>query len=246
MFKRFITGIGGIAMLVGVAAAGPLEDGVAAYESGDYATALKLWRPLAEQGHAGAKANLGLMYANGRGVPQDLAEALRLYTEAIGIDPDVPNYHNNRAIAFLESNDIERALRDVEEAVRLRGDNPLYLANRCMVQRILGRWGLALSDCNTAVERLAASDDNSWPYFQRAQVYRDMGVFEKAIADFTKSMETADANIVGAVQGFMKEAGLYGGGADGKLNDELLEAVAQCIRVDQCYFPAPGGFVGAG
>ncbi len=42
--------------------AGPLEDGLAAYESKDYATALKLWRPLAEQGNADAQNNLGFMY----------------------------------------------------------------------------------------------------------------------------------------------------------------------------------------
>ena len=32
--------------------AGPYEDGVAAYNRGDYATALKIWRPFAEKGDA--------------------------------------------------------------------------------------------------------------------------------------------------------------------------------------------------
>ena len=38
---------------------------------GDYGTALKEFRPLAEQGHPLAQANLGLLYAEGQGVPQD-------------------------------------------------------------------------------------------------------------------------------------------------------------------------------
>jgi hypothetical protein len=38
--------------LVSAAVAGPFEDGLAAHDRGDYATALRLWRPLAEQGHA--------------------------------------------------------------------------------------------------------------------------------------------------------------------------------------------------
>ena len=42
-----------------------------AYEKGDYATALREWEPLAEQGDADAQFNLGVMYANGRGVIQD-------------------------------------------------------------------------------------------------------------------------------------------------------------------------------
>ena len=55
---------------------GPYEDGFAAYERNDYATALKFWRPLAEQGDAEAQFSLGGMYADGRGVSQDNAKAM--------------------------------------------------------------------------------------------------------------------------------------------------------------------------
>ena len=36
-------------------------------------------RPIAEQGNAKAQKNLGFMYANGRGVPQDDKEAVKWY-----------------------------------------------------------------------------------------------------------------------------------------------------------------------
>jgi uncharacterized protein len=49
--------------------------GVEAYQKGDYATALKEWRPLAEQGGSAAQFNLGLMYYDGKGVPQDYGQA---------------------------------------------------------------------------------------------------------------------------------------------------------------------------
>jgi TPR repeat protein len=62
--------------LFGVAMAGPLEDGRAAYESGDYAAAMSYWRPLADQGNAAAQTGLGVMYNKGEGVPQDYAQAL--------------------------------------------------------------------------------------------------------------------------------------------------------------------------
>ena len=42
-----------------------------AYKRKDYKTAYKLWLPLAEQGNAKAQYNLGVMYAKGRGFPQD-------------------------------------------------------------------------------------------------------------------------------------------------------------------------------
>ncbi len=55
------------------------QAGLAAYNQGDYATALKEWRPLAEQGDATAQFNLGVMYNFGQGVPQDYQEAVRWY-----------------------------------------------------------------------------------------------------------------------------------------------------------------------
>ena len=51
------------------------DEGVAAYKRGDYATALREFRPLAEQGDAHAQFNLGGMYERGRGVPQDYVQA---------------------------------------------------------------------------------------------------------------------------------------------------------------------------
>ena len=50
------------------------DEGVAAYDRGDYATAFEEFRPLAEQGNDDAQFNLGVMYGNGQGVPQDYAE----------------------------------------------------------------------------------------------------------------------------------------------------------------------------
>ena len=55
----------------GLSANADFDEGVAAYEKGDYATALREWQPLAEQGHANAQYYLGYMYIQGRGMPQD-------------------------------------------------------------------------------------------------------------------------------------------------------------------------------
>jgi TPR repeat protein len=60
-------------------AAGPLEDSRAAYERGDFATAVRLFRSLAEQGNAIAQYNLGLMYYKGEGVSQSYPEAVAWY-----------------------------------------------------------------------------------------------------------------------------------------------------------------------
>src|ERR1700690_3317621 len=59
----------------GVAWSGNYEDGVAASERSDYATALRLWRPLAEKGLAAAQNDLGMIYLKGHGVAHNDAEA---------------------------------------------------------------------------------------------------------------------------------------------------------------------------
>ena len=48
----------------------------------DYATALKHYRSLAKQGHAGAQNNLGQLYYMGLGVAHDYEEAARWYRKA--------------------------------------------------------------------------------------------------------------------------------------------------------------------
>jgi len=70
--------------LTAPAAAGELEDALDAYFSGDYETAFRLWKPLAEGGDVDAQAELGSMYYWGAApaVPQDYAEALKWFRMA--------------------------------------------------------------------------------------------------------------------------------------------------------------------
>jgi hypothetical protein len=63
--------------------AGPISktfaDALIAEVNGDYPTALRLFRSLADQGTARAQNELGGMYADGKGVPRDYAEAVKWY-----------------------------------------------------------------------------------------------------------------------------------------------------------------------
>jgi TPR repeat protein len=49
------------------------------YSSTDHAESARWYRLAAEQGHDRAQYDLALMYAEGKGVPEDATEALRLY-----------------------------------------------------------------------------------------------------------------------------------------------------------------------
>jgi TPR repeat protein len=69
-------------VVVSTAAAGPLEDARAAYQRGDYATAMRIYRPLADHDNAEAQSWLGFMYSFGMGVRQNYAEGAKLIRKA--------------------------------------------------------------------------------------------------------------------------------------------------------------------
>ncbi len=98
-------------MLLAVAAtAGPLEDGAAAYEAGDYARARTLWEPLARQGDADAQFNLALLYMNGKGVEKNDRKALLLFLEAARQGHAEAQY--NAGLLFYTGRGIARSTRD--------------------------------------------------------------------------------------------------------------------------------------
>jgi TPR repeat protein len=90
-----------------------LKEGLEAYEQGDYATALKELRPLAEQGHAGAQFYLGVMYENGRGVPQDYKEAAKWFHKAA--EQGDADAQNNLGVMYAEGQGVPQ---DYTEAAK--------------------------------------------------------------------------------------------------------------------------------
>ncbi|MDJ0514140.1 MAG: tetratricopeptide repeat protein [Methyloceanibacter sp.] len=58
------------------------DDGVKAVQKGDFATAVKIWTPLAEKGSRAAQFNLAVIYDDGMGIPEDNAEAAKWYRKA--------------------------------------------------------------------------------------------------------------------------------------------------------------------
>jgi TPR repeat protein len=97
--------------------AGPLDDAYAAYQQGDYACALRLFRPLAEQGNARAQTLLGLMYEDGQGVPKNFAQAAKWYQRAS--EQDFAMAQNNLGLMYLNG-----------EGVRPRASGEMVLPRR--------------------------------------------------------------------------------------------------------------------
>ena len=64
------------------ALAGPWEDGMAAYNRGDYVPAIRVFRAMAEQGNAKAQSVLGAMYRRGQGVSRSPVRAFLWFSRA--------------------------------------------------------------------------------------------------------------------------------------------------------------------
>ena len=79
MFKHLTVILAFLMTLSSPVVAQDFQKGLAAAQAGDYATALQEWTPLAEARKCDAQYNLGIMYYNGQGVPQDYAEAAKWF-----------------------------------------------------------------------------------------------------------------------------------------------------------------------
>lgn len=82
MCRRMILCLLPALLLAFHAAAQDFDGGLAAYKRGDYANALKVFKPLAAGGHAQAQYHLGLMYEYGWGVKRDYSRAASWYRKA--------------------------------------------------------------------------------------------------------------------------------------------------------------------
>lgn len=97
--------------------------GYAAYKSGYYQRAIKLWLPLAEAGDARAQEFIGILYEEGHGVPKDAVKAIEWYERAAS-SGDMAAQYNLGRIYFkgeLVEQDVDRA-RDLLQDAADQGD----------------------------------------------------------------------------------------------------------------------------
>lgn len=80
--------------------------GLRAYQSKDYATAVKEWRPLAEAGSPDAQFNLALMYLDGTGVVQNQQEAVLWFRRAA--DQGHARAQKNLGALYATGNGVKR------------------------------------------------------------------------------------------------------------------------------------------
>lgn len=83
-----------------------LRKGGIAYKDGDYAAALREWKPLASQGNANAQFFLGNMYYKGIGVPQNDGAAYKWFKKAA--EQGLINAQNNLGTLYMRGLGVPR------------------------------------------------------------------------------------------------------------------------------------------
>jgi hypothetical protein len=112
--------------LMAPVAAGPFEDAAAADAKGDYATVLRLMRPLADHGVANAQGTLGNLYAKGQGVQQDYVEAMRWYR--LAADQGNSNAQANLGVMYDTGKGVPQDYQEAVKWYRLAADQSNALA----------------------------------------------------------------------------------------------------------------------
>ena len=188
-------------LTLGAAWGGALEDSFAGFENiierKDYATALKLLRPLAEQGNASAQSNLGWMYESGHGVTKDDKEAIRWYR--LAADQGDADAQFNLGTMYGKGHGVTQDYKEAIRWYRLAADQGIASAQYNLGQ-MYGKGHGVTQDYKEAVRlwRLAAEQGHAkaqynlgWAYNKGEGVTQD---YKEAIRWYRLSADQGNAS----------------------------------------------------
>jgi tetratricopeptide (TPR) repeat protein len=144
-------------------------------------------KPNASKPPKGASADERAHYDRGLSLCKQEAwdQAIVQLSSAIAINPGNIAAREYRALAYINSNDMNGAINDYSEAIRLDPMNARSYGNRADVYRFLGRCDNALADYDQC---LRLSPTNVFAYVGRAAVYHANGALEEEIRDLDEAI----------------------------------------------------------
>lgn len=86
------------------------EEGKDAYLNKDYARALEILKPLAEQGNSQAQITMGLMHDYGHGVPRDPTQSIKWYRMAA--EQGVPLVQHDLGVKYFQGQGVEQNYKE--------------------------------------------------------------------------------------------------------------------------------------
>ncbi|CAN7557387.1 tetratricopeptide repeat protein [Bradyrhizobium sp. LjRoot220] len=118
----------------------------------------------------------------------DPKKAVEDYSAAIKIAPKAELY-DKRAAQLLILREYERALADLDEAIRLEPNNGPYHLNRADSLKGLKQYDRALADTSTAIRLMPKSYT---PYHYRGYIWKEQAEYQRAIEEFSTAIKYSD------------------------------------------------------
>jgi tetratricopeptide (TPR) repeat protein len=169
VLKGMLTSLLVAMSLAAASAAGPLEKGQAAYYRGDYAVAIELMQPLAEQGDTHAQFLIGYMHEKGQGVSQDYAEAAKWY--ALAGEGGHPFAQNNLGVLYKHGRGVSKDYVQAYKLFDLAASGYLAAEDGHREQAVLNQESVAsqmtpeqISEAKKLVEEKLSSDPDFLQY----------------------------------------------------------------------------------
>ncbi len=128
----------------------------------------------------------------------------------------------NRSGAYRAKGDFDRALANLDEALRLDPKSALALLERASIYHAKGEFDRAIADYDGAI---AAQPKSAAAFSGRGETYRAKNDLDRAIADYDKALQL-DENLVTAYGG---RAGAYRGKGD---LDKALADFDEAVKLD--------------
>ena len=136
-----------------------------------------------------------------------------------------------RALSYSLKGQYETAIRDYDQAIRIRPDFAIALNNRAWAYFKWGRGEHGLDD----VERSLRLDPSSYHSFDtRAHIRQWMGDTTAAMRDYEIAMRLGGERFIKLYQCGLAQAKLYSGPADGRYTQEVRQALLACVQRRDC------------
>ena len=111
-------------------------------------------------------------------------------SEAIRLDPGIPEHFDNRGLSHNRNADYDRAIVDFSAAIRIRPEAK-FLTNRGDAYQFKKEYDHAIADYN---EALKLNPKFGLAYNNRGAAYEAKGDLERAIADLEQAIRLDPAN----------------------------------------------------
>lgn len=181
-----------------------------------------------ERGASGDIAEYLYRRANAYEEIQEYAAALADYDAAIALRPNHDDTWLNRGLTRRRSGDIEGALADYAEVLRINPANPLARTNRAFIAIDLERYDEAIRDLKPQAE----ADPDDWAAnFNLGAAYAYNRQYDAARAAFEIAFANGLAWLTDEYASRMSVAGL---GPSSLAPKDLAEGMTACIRAGDC------------